>query len=79
MGFYGFANWVPTLLIKQGITMTTSLMYSSVIALAAPLGPLIGLFIGDRFERKTVIVVMAAREYCLRAVRSARRRARCCW
>jgi putative MFS transporter len=35
-------------------------MYSSVIALAAPLGPIIGLFIGDRFERKTVIVVMAA-------------------
>jgi putative MFS transporter len=59
VGFYGFANWVPTLLIKQGITITTSLMYSSVIALAAPLGPVIGLFIGDRFERKTVIVVMA--------------------
>jgi putative MFS transporter len=60
VGFYGFANWVPTLLIKQGITITTSLMYSSVIALAAPVGPIIGLFIGDRFERKTVIVVMAA-------------------
>ncbi|SFU20569.1 MFS transporter [Paraburkholderia aspalathi] len=60
VGFYGFANWVPTLLIKQGITITTSLMYSSVIALAAPIGPVIGLFIGDRFERKTVIVVMAA-------------------
>jgi putative MFS transporter len=60
VGFYGFANWVPTLLIRQGITVTTSLMYSSVIALAAPIGPVIGLFIGDRFERKTVIVVMAA-------------------
>jgi MFS transporter, putative metabolite:H+ symporter len=60
VGFYGFANWVPTLLIKQGITITTSLMYSSVIAIAAPIGPVIGLFIGDKFERKTVIVVMAA-------------------
>lgn len=59
VGFYGFANWVPTLLIKQGITITTSLMYSSIIAIAAPLGPIIGLFIADRFERKTVIVVMA--------------------
>ncbi|WP_186062919.1 MFS transporter [Burkholderia gladioli] len=59
VGFYGFANWVPTLLIKQGITITTSLMYSSVIALAAPIGPLIGLAIGDRFERKSVIVAMA--------------------
>ncbi|HEY3599990.1 MAG TPA: MFS transporter [Paraburkholderia sp.] len=60
IGFYGFANWVPTLLIKQGITVTTSLAYSSIIAIAAPLGPIIGLFIADRFERKTVIVVMAA-------------------
>ncbi|WP_431824244.1 MFS transporter [Burkholderia sp. F1] len=59
VGFYGFANWVPTLLIKQGITITTSLAYSSVIALAAPIGPLIGLLIADRFERKSVIVAMA--------------------
>lgn len=59
VGFYGFANWVPTLLIKQGITVTTSLGYSSVIALAAPVGPIIGLFIADKFERKTVIVAMA--------------------
>ncbi len=59
VGFYGFANWVPTLLIKQGITITTSLLYSSIIALAAPLGPVIGLAIADRFERKSVIVAMA--------------------
>ncbi|QCP54297.1 MFS transporter [Trinickia violacea] len=59
IGYFGFANWVPTLLIKQGITVTTSLMYSSIIAVAAPLGPMIGLYIGDRFERKSVIVAMA--------------------
>jgi putative MFS transporter len=60
VGFYGFANWVPTLLIKQGIIVTASLLYSSIIAIAAPVGPIIGLFIGDRFERKTVIVATAA-------------------
>ena len=42
VGFYGFANWVPTLLVKQGITLTTSLLYSSIIAISAPIGPLIG-------------------------------------
>ena len=60
VGFYGFANWVPTLLIKQGITVTNSLLYSAIIAISAPIGPIIGLFIGDKFERKTVIVVAAA-------------------
>jgi putative MFS transporter len=60
VGFYGFANWVPTLLVKQGITLTTSLLYSSIIAISAPIGPLIGLLIADKFERKSVIVATAA-------------------
>ena len=59
VGYYGFANWVPTLLIKQGITVTTSLGYTTVIALVAPIGPLLGLLFADRFERKYVIIVMA--------------------
>ena len=36
VGFYGFANWVPTLLVAQGITVTSSLAYTALIALAAP-------------------------------------------
>ena len=60
VGYYGFHSWVPTLLIKQGITITQSLLYTTIMALAAPLGPLIGLLIADRLERKWVIVAMAA-------------------
>jgi putative MFS transporter len=59
IGYYGFASWVPTLLIRQGIAVTNSLFYTSVIALAAPIGPVIGFLIADRFERKHVIVAMA--------------------
>ena len=40
VGYYGFANWVPTLLIKHGITITHSLQYTFVIAIAAPFAPL---------------------------------------
>ena len=40
VGFYGFSNWVPTLLIKQGISITQSLQYTFIIAIAAPFGPL---------------------------------------
>src|SRR6201996_6775876 len=60
VGFYGFANWVPTLLLRQGITVTSGLLYSSIIAIAAPIGPLIGLWMGDKFERRTMIVLAAA-------------------
>jgi putative MFS transporter len=56
VGYYGFNNWVPSLLVKQGITVSSSLGYTTVIALAAPIGPVIGFFLGDRFERKWIIV-----------------------
>ena len=56
VGFYGFSNWVPTLLISQGIAVTTSLQYTFVIAIAAPFGPLLGALIADRVERKWQIV-----------------------
>jgi len=59
VGFYGFANWVPTLLLKQGIAVTATLLYSSIIAVAAPVGPLIGIFVGDKVERKSAIVFTA--------------------
>ena len=60
IGYYGFNNWVPSILVKQGITVSTSLGYTTVIALAAPVGPLIGFALGDRLERKSIIVGAAA-------------------
>jgi putative MFS transporter len=60
VGFYGFSNWVPTLLIKRGISITSSLEYTFWIALAAPLGPLLASSIADRFERKWQVVSAAA-------------------
>ncbi len=52
IGYYGFNNWVPQLLISQGVGVTRTLPYTFAIALAAPIGPLIGYFFADRFERK---------------------------
>jgi len=56
IGYYGFANWVPTLLIGQGITVTKSLLYSFVIAFALPVGPAIAMLFADRIQRKYLIV-----------------------
>jgi putative MFS transporter len=52
IGYYGFSSWVPTLLIAQHIEVTKSLAYTFIIAIAAPVGPLIGVFFADHFERK---------------------------
>ncbi|WP_322028979.1 MFS transporter [Paraburkholderia sp. J76] len=56
IGFYGFAAWVPTLLIARGVHITQSLAYAFVIAIANPFGPLIGVWFADKLERKTQIV-----------------------
>ena len=52
VGYYGFSSWVPQLLISQHIEVTRSLAYTFVIAIAAPIGPLVGVLFADRFERK---------------------------
>jgi MFS transporter, putative metabolite:H+ symporter len=59
VGFYGFSNWVPTLLIKRGIAITNSLRYTFIIAIAAPFGPLLAAAIADKLERKWQIVLAA--------------------
>jgi putative MFS transporter len=54
-GFYGFANWVPALLIEKGITVTKSLEYSFIVAFAYPVAPLLAASFADRLERKWII------------------------
>lgn len=52
IGFYGFANWVPTLLIAKGVLVTKSLEYTFIIALAYPIFALASVSFADRIERK---------------------------
>lgn len=57
IGFYGFANWVPTLLIAKGIHVSQTLEYSFIIAAAYPLFPLLGALFSDRIERKWQVCI----------------------
>jgi len=57
IGYYGFASWVPTLLIANGIGITSSLQFSFIIAISSPFGPLLATSVADKFERKWQIVV----------------------
>jgi putative MFS transporter len=59
IGYYGFASWVPTLLISQGITITKSLEYTFVVAFTAPVGPLLARMIADKVDRKWQVTAAA--------------------
>ena len=49
---FGYLNWMPILLMKQGLSITHSLGYTFVMTLAAPLGPLAIMPFADKIERK---------------------------
>ncbi len=59
IGIYGFANWAPTFLLKQGKSLGQSLEYGFLIALVSPVGPLIGVLTAERLERKRSIVFLS--------------------
>ena len=59
IGFFGFGNWVPKLISGQGISVSDSLLYAALIAIANPAGPFIFTVFADKFERKWQIVAAA--------------------
>lgn len=59
IGFYGFANWAPTFLLKRGFSLLHSLEYTMLIALVSPVGPILAAWTSDRIERKWTIVTLA--------------------
>lgn len=59
VGLYGWANWLPTFLVQQGIPLVRSLGYSFLIAVASPIGPLFAVLWSDRLERKWTIVTLS--------------------
>ncbi|MGB8345317.1 MAG: MFS transporter [Ktedonobacteraceae bacterium] len=53
---YGFLTWVPTLLLKSGVSIIHSLAYSALMAIGAPVGMLIAVFTLDRLGRRWMIM-----------------------
>ena len=59
IGYFGFANWLPTLLVSQGVEIGKSLAYSAVLALVPPVAPLVFGFFVDKVERKWLVAAGA--------------------
>jgi MFS transporter, putative metabolite:H+ symporter len=59
VGYFGFANWLPTLLVAQGIEIGKSLAYSAVLALVPPVAPLAFSLFVDKAERKWMVAAGA--------------------
>ena len=59
LGFYGFMSWVPTLLAEHGFSIVRSLEQSSAMSIGAVPGAWIASRLSDRWERKSLIAIVA--------------------
>jgi MFS transporter, putative metabolite:H+ symporter len=53
---FGFVTWLPTFFVQQGRSIASSLGYSLIISLGAPLGSALGAFTADSWGRKPSII-----------------------
>ncbi|MFD9664845.1 MFS transporter [Rhodococcus sp. NPDC059968] len=58
LGYYGFNNWVPTLLVDRGLTISDALTVSTVLSASPLAATLLALPITDRWERKRTCMVL---------------------
>ncbi len=56
---YGFLQWLPTIFVQQGMTLSSSLQILMVMAIGKTVGAAAGMFLSDWIGRKPSIVAFA--------------------
>jgi putative MFS transporter len=59
IGYYGFIHWVGKFLLAKGFNQNQALEMSLGVALLAPVGPILGMWSSERFQRKWLLVGLA--------------------
>ena len=57
---YGFVVWLPSFFVKQGLSIATSLNFTLVMSLGAPVGAAIAALTADSWGRKPMLIGAAA-------------------
>ena len=60
VGSYSFSYWVPTFFVKQGMSVTKSLGFATVMAFGSSLGPVVGMLTSDWIGRRRGTLLAAA-------------------
>ena len=54
---YGFVAWLPTFLVKQGLSVVQSLGFTTLMSFGSTAGALVGLALADRMPRQRLLVL----------------------
>jgi putative MFS transporter len=65
ISLYGFLSWVPTFLVKQGLSLNSSLAMTALMGLGAPLGAILAALLADRVSRIKALVALTLLEAIL--------------
>jgi MFS transporter, putative metabolite:H+ symporter len=65
---YGFIAFLPSFMVRQGLTITTSLTYTTVMSFGGPVGALIGMWLADRIGRKPCMIIFSLLAICFGAI-----------
>lgn len=55
-GLYGYSAWAPLLLVKEGVSIVHSLTYSTLTAIASPLGAFLAILLSEKISRRWLVV-----------------------
>lgn len=58
-GLFVLISWLPTLFVSRGLTLGSTFTFAAVSFAGGFLGPLIGILMADRFERRWTLVIAA--------------------
>jgi MFS transporter, putative metabolite:H+ symporter len=58
LGFsvYGLIGWLPSFFVKQGLTIVSSLQFTTAMSLGAPFGALLTFLLADRTGRRETMI-----------------------
>jgi MFS transporter, putative metabolite:H+ symporter len=53
---YGMLAWIPTFLVRQGLSVVSSLGFTTLMSFGGPFGALVGFVLADRVPRKAAMI-----------------------